>query len=121
MNSSADEAKLLLKKWMDESALLIVVGAFSHRGPDAPIQSGLSFRMTTLVKEIDPEGTFMLASPQGEDFVLVSLVGCSFGFDASHELPLELAKLVPPNWDALLLLRFADGYALVLFSLESDS
>ncbi|HZW96259.1 MAG TPA: hypothetical protein VFF64_25155 [Candidatus Eremiobacteraceae bacterium] len=118
MPSSLGEVLLLVKKWLSESSPVVMLQTFMcPPAGGSELMSGIFFRSTGRIARIEEStGTFtFFSSPK--DFVMVSPTGCIYGYDANYPLPPNLAKLIPPLWDSLVLIRFPNDAVLIIFAL----
>jgi hypothetical protein len=117
MISSPAEARILLNKWITESAFVcaLTVTWDSHDGkPD--MASGLVSRLLGKLST-DGSDVFSLFNDK-DDFVVFSIKDCSFGYEGSYAIPDVIAKRIPKNWDAVLNLRYPSDAMILLFAVE---
>jgi hypothetical protein len=124
MITSLDEAKLLLNKWISSSTLVVAVFAVAFPDRLPPNATGLTLRLSGRITGMDTTGTFMLvpsSATSSDDFLLVAIPGCGFGFSGSIPIPAMFnapLKLSPENWESTLYIVFPDGQVLILFAPE---
>ena len=106
MISSADEARLVLNKWIGASTPLMALATSAEQG--------FVVRMKGVIESWDKKDTFCFSS--GEDFIVFNL-GSVIGYDENVELPDEIGEEVK-NWKAMVLLKYHNGERLVLCTEE---
>jgi hypothetical protein len=124
MITSLDEAKLLLNKWISSSTLVVAVLAIAFPDRLPPNATGVTLRLSGRITGMDETGTFMLvpsSATSSDDFLLVAIPGCGFGFSGSIPIPPIFnnpLNLFPDKWESTLYIVFPNTDALILFAPE---
>jgi hypothetical protein len=123
MITSADEAKLLLNKWINSSVLVVAVFALAFPDRLPPNATGFTCRISGRIASMDATGTFILqpASADIGDFLIIATPGCAFGFSGSFPVSAVFnnpLSILPKDWESVLYIVFPDGNALILFAPE---
>src|SRR5713101_5067372 len=104
MVSSTEEAVLLLKKWWDESTLIVaMLVPYSEPNSSAGLRPTVICRFMGRITTIDDEHcSFKMTHENTEDFMGFCIANCVIGYHASPEVAPVLRPYMPSNLDSLI-------------------
>jgi hypothetical protein len=121
--SSVEEAVLLLKKWWDESTLIVAM-LVPNSEPDSAVglRPMVICRFMGRITTIDDEHfSFKMTHENSGDFMGFCIANCLIGYHASPDVAPVLQPYMPSKLDSLIFVSFPFGMPLALFSVEDTN